>query len=396
MLDGFFLYDADTHVSFDLVHHESLPDELRWHRPRLVEIPDGEDLDIGSSAYAWEGRLFPSPIGAGSHPAHPGWHKRVALATEADAASGARGVERAEAASVGDAFITWPWAAQSLSDPLARVRVNERYGIDRAVLVPSTVYATLTENAELLAAYYRSYNRYIGRQTGADRDHLRWVGLLPLQHQDEAFAAIEEMLALGASAALVYGTAGDRFLSDSAFVPILRELERVDLPLAIHAGGSYTPFQRYIDTLYKAITLGLAYPALLAFNALVAGGVLDRHPKLRVGFLEFGADWLLHVVERGDKYRELYRDIDIRQVPAQAVVDYTRSDRFYISGEPDDRFLLAELELVTDDGFMFSSDLPHGEGREDAAVTIIKRQDLDDEQKTKILGTNASRFYREP
>jgi hypothetical protein len=43
-------------------------------------------------------------------------------------------------------------------------------------------------------------------------------------------------------------------------------------------------------------------PAQLGFVAVVAQGMLDRYPDLKVAFLEFGADWLFYVAGRLGHY----------------------------------------------------------------------------------------------
>jgi predicted TIM-barrel fold metal-dependent hydrolase len=45
---------------------------------------------------------------------------------------------------------------------------------------------------------------------------------------------------------------------------------------------------------------------------------------------------------------------------------------------------------------MYASDIPHVEGRHDAASVILKRTDLSGTQKQKILYDNAVRFYGNP
>jgi predicted TIM-barrel fold metal-dependent hydrolase len=45
---------------------------------------------------------------------------------------------------------------------------------------------------------------------------------------------------------------------------------------------------------------------------------------------------------------------------------------------------------------LFSSDFPHGEGRENAALEIIERADLTEKQKTKLLYDNTARFFGAP
>jgi predicted TIM-barrel fold metal-dependent hydrolase len=58
--------------------------------------------------------------------------------------------------------------------------------------------------------------------------------------------------------------------------------------------------------------------------------------------------------------------------------------------------LLQEIDLLGEDQILYSSDLPHGEGRHDAAKQILAREDIADSQKRKILFGNAVRFFGEP
>jgi hypothetical protein len=44
---------------------------------------------------------------------------------------------------------------------------------------------------------------------------------------------------------------------------------------------------------------------------------------------------------------------------------------------------------------LFSSDFPHGEGRQNAALEILERTDLTDVQKRKLL-YNTGRLFGEP
>lgn len=383
-LDHRFVYDADCHVATIAEHASDLPAHLVHRRPRAIEIGDAGGLGIHTSTFLWDGRIQPSLHGPGANPGNwPGQRelleKLIADTPEAE-------------------IPPMSWGAQTLLDPEARIRENALRGIDRAVIYPSTVYALVTHDPELLAAYYRSYNRFVGRATAVDRTKLQWAGLLPLAQPEEALLAVEEMLELGASAATVYGTVGDRLLSEPAFAPVFAELERVGLPLAVHAGQSYSPLEAWTTNQYRNLFLTMVLPAQLAFAALAAGGVLDRHPTLKVGFFEFGSEWLIYQVEHGDKYRDLALDPAgyHTDVPQQAIADYTRSDRFFLSAEADGKLLPLELEYVGEDGWLFASDIPHGEGREDAAKEILERTDLTEDQKTKLLGANAERFYRQP
>jgi predicted TIM-barrel fold metal-dependent hydrolase len=59
--------------------------------------------------------------------------------------------------------------------------------------------------------------------------------------------------------------------------------------------------------------------------------------------------------------------------------------------------LLFQLfDLIGENQVLFSSDFPHGEGRDNAALEIIERKDLTENQKKKLLFDNTVRLFGEP
>ena len=287
-----------------------------------------------------------------------------------------------------------------LSAPEARLRDLDAIRIDVQMLFPSSLYACMGADPFFEAAMFRAYNRYTGRQCKAAPKRLKWSGLLPLRDTHESIAAIEEMQELGATAAVVFGTAGDRLLSHKSFTPIWDEFARTGLPLCVHMGRSYPPFDQLVETRLEAHVIAMGIPAQLAFVALVAQGMLDRYPNLKVAFLEFGADWLFYVVGRLGHYLPSYReDPTVREMgrlPQDGIEAYLKSGRVFVSPEAQDPMLLQEIMLVGERQILFSSDFPHGEGRDNAAKELLARADLTEVQKRQILYGNAVGFYGEP
>jgi predicted TIM-barrel fold metal-dependent hydrolase len=197
---------------------------------------------------------------------------------------------------------------------------------------------------------------------------------------------------------VVYGTAGDRLLCDKSFTAVWDELHRSGLPLCVHMGMSYPPFLQVCNGLLDAHGIGMSLPAMMAFVAIAGHGMLDRYPNLKVGFLEFGAEWILYMVPRLDHYLPIDRSqMPIKEELSQRTTeDYVKSGRIFIAGEAGDRMLPQEIELLGEDQILYSSDLPHGEGRHNAAQEILARGDITETQKRKILYDNAVKFFGAP
>ncbi len=387
MLHGYRVYDADAHVVVSQRCWEDLPAEYWTRRPRPVEIGDPDGL--GGYRISWyvEGRVVPHTFGPGSQ---PGNTPRGSLDPETFPGF----------ARVTDPRVTaMPFAGQDLSDPAPRLEALDQMGIDVSVAFPSTIYATFTDDPAFEAALYRAYNRYVGRACQASPGRLRWGGLLPLRQPDEACRAIAEMKELGACSAVVFGTAGDRLLSERAFDPVYDELTRAGLPLAIHFGASFAPLWTLCRTMYAGNIVGMSTPVLLAFFAVTAGGLLDRFPTLKVAFLEYGAEWILYAVPRMDNYLKQARTNGLpyaTDIPEQAIRDYARSGNIFVACESDDALLHEEMKLLGEGQILFASDIPHGELRENAAQELLDRADLTDAQKRQILWDNAVRLYGAP
>jgi predicted TIM-barrel fold metal-dependent hydrolase len=379
MLQGYKLFDADAHTMMSPRMWETLPGEYQTRRPRPTRVHDASDMGRWTNGWLVEGQIIPHALGPGSQPGN----------------EPARVLEEFGAKPNSEAF---PLSSFDLSDPAARLRSMDFMGVDHQMLFPTTLYARMTRDPGFEAALMRSYNRYVGRQCQSSPKRLKWAGLLPLRDARQGFEAIEEMTRLGATAAVVYGTAGDRLLCDRSFAPVWDELHRSGLPLCVHMGMSYPPFLEVCDGLLAAHGIGMSLPAMMAFVAIVGCGMLDRYPNLKVGFLEFGAEWILYMVPRLDHYLPIDRSqMPIKnELSEKTIEEQAKSGRIFIAGEADDRMLPQEIDLLGEDQILYSSDLPHGEGRHNAAKEILAREEITDSQKRKILYGNAVKFFGEP
>jgi len=84
------------------------------------------------------------------------------------------------------------------------------------------------------------------------------------------------------------------------------------------------------------------------------------------------------------------------QLPRLSIRDYVKSGRIFMAAEADDAMLHHLFELIGEDQVLFSSDFPHGEGRENAALEILERKDISEAQKSKLLYENTVRFFAAP
>jgi predicted TIM-barrel fold metal-dependent hydrolase len=380
MLQEQKLYDADAHVELSPRMWETLDKPYFPRRPRPVWVGDNQGMGTWNNGWLVEGQMHPHPFGPGSQP-------------------GSMPRKMIKDFSPNSEIPEFPISGGDLSDPEARLRDLAELGIDIQFLFPTTLYARMTSDPGFEAALYRAYNRYMGRQCKSYSRQLKWAALLPLRDARKGCEAVAEMVDLGASAAVVFGTVGDRLLSNPSFMPVWDEFSRTRLPLCVHMGMSYSPFEQLSQNIFDAHIIGMCLPALLAFAAIVGHGMLDRYPELKVAFLEFGAEWILYMVGRMDHYLPIDkgRQMPVTDgMPRDSIKDYAKSGRIFVGGEADDVHLLQEIDLLGENQILYSSDFPHPEARENSAKQILVRTDLTETQKRNIFYDNAVRLYGEP
>ncbi len=105
-------------------------------------------------------------------------------------------------------------------------------------------------------------------------------------------------------------------------------------------------------------------PAETALSTMVFGGVFERHPELRFGVIEMGANWVAGWCERMDMTAETFaRQLagSLPSLPSEYVRRQIRVTPYY--HEPVGRWLERHPDLA--DVYVFSTDFPHPEGGKD-------------------------------
>jgi uncharacterized protein len=183
---------------------------------------------------------------------------------------------------------------------------------------------------------------------------------------------------------------------DPYYDPLWSTLEELDVPLGFHeAGGSGAPFA---GELFDCFMLRHAYShpleQMLALGAICAGGVLERHPGLRVAFLEGNCSWLQWLLWRLDEHWELYAD----QWPPAAQMTMRPSEYFkrqaYLSVDCDEEAVKYTIEaLGSSRNIVFSTDFPHSDAKYPHSVDTFLELPISDDDKRKILWDNCAALY---
>jgi uncharacterized protein len=361
--------DADSHVEECEDYWQFLDPQYEARRPFPI-VGENRPQFAGVNAFWYiDGATFPRPVGRGV----------TTYATPLQQ-------ERAKGKS-------WTLGSQALTAPTERLRDLDAGGIDVQVNFPTLFLDPLTEDAAFEAALMASYNQFLAQACAQAPERLKWAAVLPLRSPERAVAETRRVRELGAvCAATTAGTIGDLGLDQAGLDPLWAELERSGLPFCIHCGWCNDGVRKPFNTSYGAHVLGFTVPVLMAFFAFVGGGILDRFPRLKLGFLEAGCEWVPYLVQRMDHYFYSERRSG-RPVPERPASEYLKDCAIYFTTEAEERHLPQVMEFVGEDRIMISADMPHGEAREGSVDEIRERTDLTDRQKRLILGEAAAAFY---
>ena len=133
---------------------------------------------------------------------------------------------------------------------------------------------------------------------------------------------------------------------------------------------------------------------MLAVGSFCLGGILERHPKLRVAFLEGNCGWVPFLLWRMDEHWERQGDVyaaDLRAAPSE----YFKRQCF-VSVECDEEPVKYVIDAIGDDRLVFSTDFPHGDSKFPRAVEAFLQLPISEQSKRKILWDNCAAYYGLP
>jgi predicted TIM-barrel fold metal-dependent hydrolase len=130
----------------------------------------------------------------------------------------------------------------------------------------------------------------------------------------------------------------------------------------------------------------------MALLALIEGGVLERHPKLRIAFLESGCGWVPYWLWRLDReYKDMAWEVkdNVKMKPSE----YFRRQCF-IAMEPSETYLPEVINYIGADNLLLGSDYPHMDHEPTIVMDVVALEDrLSKKTVQKILWDNPARFY---
>jgi uncharacterized protein len=302
-------------------------------------------------------------------------------------------------ATVADSGRIEAWG-QQIDDRLrdlasGRLADMDANGIDLQVLSHVAPAAQALRGADALARA-REANDLLAAAVQANPDRFAGFATLPTADAHAAADELERATSeLGFVGGLVNSTLGsnDAFLDDPRFEPLLDRFERLDVPLYLHPAP---PSAALREVLYSGLPPAVAgrlstgawgwhAEAGLHVLRMVATGVFDRHPALRMIIGHCG-EMLPFMLARIDA---MLRLDTLALAPSEY---FARNIWVTTSGLFSIPPVMCTVQVLGVDRVLFSVDYPFGSNA--AGRRLLDTLPLSPDDVAKIAGGNAGRVLR--
>jgi predicted TIM-barrel fold metal-dependent hydrolase len=280
-----------------------------------------------------------------------------------------------------------------------QLEAMDREGIDVAILYPTRGLHTLARGdlaPDVAAALAAAYNDWMYEFCAADRSRLIGVGMVSPFDIGDAVAETERCVkqlgfrGIFMRANVVTG----RNWHDPYYDALWETLEKLDVPMGFHESNSSAVRQvgeQFEPSFMLRHTFSHPVEQMQALAAICGGGVLERHPKLRVAFLEGNCSWLPWLLWRLDEHAEMFADVWSPELKMPPSAYFKR--QCYVSVDSEEHPVRHVIEDMGSDNIVYSTDYPHVDAHFPHSSERFLELPISDEDKRKILWDNCAALY---
>lgn len=248
-----------------------------------------------------------------------------------------------------------------------RQELFDKYGVDLGILTSHMLWTSSHPNLNMVSALVSAYNDWT-LDTWV-RPHRRFKGSIIVTPQDPE-AAVAEIDRLGDDPGMVQVlifTGASAPYGQRRYHPIWAAAERHGLPIAIHGGGDTTGISPTSTTVGPLAyytehhTLG-SQSAQVHLVSMVAEGVFEKFPRLRLLFIEMGFAWVPFIMWQLDKdFKGNRSELPwLKRLPSEYILDHCRFTTQPIAEPRKPEHLLHIFDMIdAERTILFSSDFPH-------------------------------------
>jgi aminocarboxymuconate-semialdehyde decarboxylase len=279
-----------------------------------------------------------------------------------------------------------PAAFPKLTSVAERLRDMDAMGVDIQVVSPTSVQHYYWADPDLARAVVRMTNEKIAEQCARHPDRLVALGNVALQHAELSIEQLEHCTReLGMRGVEISTAVNGRELDDPAFARFWAKAEELGCLVFIHPFG--TSLGERVNRFYLQNVIGQPIETTIALSHLIFGGVLDRHPGLKI-LAAHGGGYLPFYPARSDHAYGTRPDAHVMKRPPS---EYLRSI-FFDSLVYSAASLRHLVDRVGASQIVVGTDYPFDMGSYDVHALVESVASLSAEERSAILGGNAVRL----
>jgi uncharacterized protein len=301
----------------------------------------------------------------------------------------------------------------------ARLADMDTDGIGRAIVYPTMLLGIGgLRDAEFADAQCRAYNDWLSDHVQDGAGRLYGVAIVPQQDIERAAAEIRRVGAKpGIVGVMLRPNPSEDWkpMNNDVYYPLWQAASDVGLAVGFHPfltadlpgaclglrinrlGNATLPASDdtiNIDNVFFTQAISNPFDMMNTAAFLLAGGVCERFPDLRIVFLEANGGWIVPWLERLDHHRAIFTwDVPwLRHDPSE----YFRR-QCWISFDPDESALgfSANSPLVGADRIVWASDYPHPDAKFPGVTEELREAmtGLSAEQQATVAGESCRALY---
>jgi predicted TIM-barrel fold metal-dependent hydrolase len=296
-------------------------------------------------------------------------------------------------------------------DPIARLEMMDTMGISAQIIFPNVVglggqgLSTAVDDPALRLLCTEIYNDHNAEMQEQSNNRLLPMAILPAWDIDACVREAERAKTLGLRGVNLTSDPQDIGGSDLAspdWDPLWDVCDALELPVHFHIGASLTAMSFFGNYPWPSQTedvkLSIGGTLLFIGNArvvvnIIASGLLDRHPGLKIVSVESGAGWVPFILQALD-YEMSENSPKERDALSMSPTEFFKRNIFATMWFEKTN-LPALVESIGEDNILFETDFPHPTCLyPDPLVSAEENmRELSVTARNKILGGNAKKLY---
>jgi predicted TIM-barrel fold metal-dependent hydrolase len=298
-----------------------------------------------------------------------------------------------------------------LSDPELRLKDQDRDGVQAEVLYGILGSSTRMADPEAAVEVIRIYNDFLADFTETHPERFAGLACIPSSPIEAAVSEVKRVVKRGGVRGLdVANTLDMPPLYDPCWNPLWDVIDDSGLPLHFHTVGGRMPdgirktlwgsaWGEKVDAPmdFRVARAGFAvhisgfqiYMSTILMS-MIYGGVLERHPRMRMVIGEGGIGWIPYILDHMNlEWEDQFGDLGLSMKPSE----YWHRQCY--ATYQSDRIGIKMIDELGEDNVMWGSDFPHPDGVWPDSTEVIEKElgHLPAKTRRKIVCENAGRLY---